>query len=144
MQDWKRLFNEKWADLTDKTNEPLNWKPLLYCQAEYAETADIIVLMSYTTICAIYDKHRGALYVCGYYSPTTQQQIAKFINNVLRMYDFKMCVYSYLKSNNVCAYCLTSNNTIAYFKRQDKLYVKDWKRSTKEPLDSTLADWIFQ
>lgn len=144
MQDWKKLFNDKWADLIDKTNEPLTWKRLYHCQAQYAETADIVVLMSYTTICAIYDKHKNVVYVCNYYSPTTQQQISKFINGVLRMYDVNMIVYSYLRSNNTCVFDLASNSTITYFKRDDTLYVKDWRRSTKSPLQRDFAEWLFQ
>lgn len=59
-----------------------NPERLRSCQATIFTDGTDYVLMSYRTIVAAYDFSDNALFVNGYYSPTTQQQISKFIKDV--------------------------------------------------------------
>lgn len=49
--------------------------------------SDIVVLQSYSTIVAMYQKSTGILWVFGFYSNTTAQHIAKFRNWI--RYEYK-------------------------------------------------------
>ena len=57
-------------------------KRLYYCQAQiiYPVFSDFIILQSYSTIVAAYQRTTGILWVFGYYSSTTSSHIAKFWN----------------------------------------------------------------
>ena len=62
--------------------EPLKWKRLRTCTAEYAELENYVVLRSYNTIVALYDKNTYTCYdflrlVYGY-TATSAQHISKF------------------------------------------------------------------
>lgn len=51
------------------------------CQAWFVDTGDMLILKSYNTIVAVYDKQSKILFSCGRYTMTTYQHIRKFRNN---------------------------------------------------------------
>lgn len=57
-------------------------KRLYYCKAQiiYPIFSDFIILRSYSTIVAAYQRTTGILWVFGHYSTTTAQHVAKFRN----------------------------------------------------------------
>ena len=64
-------------------------KRLYYCKAQiiYPVFSDFIILQSYSTIVAAYQRTTGILWVFGFYSQTTAQHIAKF--RTWLYYEFK-------------------------------------------------------
>ena len=55
---------------------------LLHCKADMREFKQHVILRSYATIVAIYDKPTATLYVLGNYSSTTWQHVNKFIKSL--------------------------------------------------------------
>ena len=64
-------------------------KRLYYCKAQiiYPVFSDFIILQSYSTIVAAYQRTTGILWVFGYYSATTAQHVAKFRNWIRHKYN---------------------------------------------------------
>ena len=64
-------------------------KQLYFCKAWYFDpsNSDFIILQSYTTIVAAFQRSTGILWVFGFYSHTTAQHIAKFRNWI--RYEFR-------------------------------------------------------
>lgn len=62
---------------------------LYYCKAWIFTPAnsDFIILQSYTTIVAVFQRTTGILWVFGRYSSTTSQHIAKFHNWIRYVYQ---------------------------------------------------------
>lgn len=67
------------------------------CQAHYVDVGNSVILKSYNTIVAIFNKVVGSLYVFDYYSATTQQHISKFA----KMLDWDRISYLYKRSDSV-------------------------------------------
>lgn len=68
---------------------------LYFCKAcaFMPENSDFIILRSYSTIVAAFQRSTGILWVFGYYSATTAQHIAKFRNWI--RHDYRTgCNYS--------------------------------------------------
>ena len=57
-------------------------KRLYYCKAQiiYPDFSDFLILQSYSTIVAAFQRTTGILWVFGHYSTTTAQHVAKFRN----------------------------------------------------------------
>lgn len=75
------------------------------CQAHYVDVGNSVILKSYNTVVAIFNKCVGTLYVFDYYSATTQQHISKFAN----MLDLDRITYLYMRSDGILEkkrYCL--------------------------------------
>lgn len=74
-------------------------KRLYYCEAQiiYPVFSDFIILQSYSTIVAAYQRTAGILWVFGYYSATTASHIAKFMNWIT--YEYHDCLYYPRKVN---------------------------------------------
>lgn len=64
-------------------------KQLYYCKAWIftPDNSDFIILQSYSTIVAAFQRSTGILWVFGFYSNTTAQHIAKFRNWI--RYEFQ-------------------------------------------------------
>ena len=64
-------------------------KQLYFCKAWYFDpsNSDFIILQSYTTIVAAFQRSTGILWVFGFYSNTTAQHIAKFRNWIRYKYN---------------------------------------------------------
>ena len=64
-------------------------KRLYYCKAQiiYPVFSDFIILQSYLTIVAAYQRTTCILWVFGFYSRTTAQHVAKFRNWVRHKYN---------------------------------------------------------
>ena len=62
---------------------------LYYCKAwvYMPDNSDFIILRSYSTIVAAFQRTTGILWVFGYYSATTAQHIAKFRNYIRYKYN---------------------------------------------------------
>ena len=62
---------------------------LYYCTAWIIKPdfSDFLILQSYSTIVAAYQFSTGILWVFGYYSATTAQHVAKFLNWVRYKYN---------------------------------------------------------
>lgn len=62
---------------------------LYYCKAwvYMPDNSDFIILISYSTIVAAFQRSTGILWVFGYYSATTAQHVAKFRNWVRYKYN---------------------------------------------------------
>lgn len=58
-----------------------NEKRVHHCQAWFVETDKWLILKSYKTIVAIYDKRTDTLFSVGRFSSTTYQHIRKFRND---------------------------------------------------------------
>lgn len=67
------------------------------CQACYVDTGTAVILKSYDTIVAIFNKQVGSLYVFNYYSATTVRHICKFAS----MLEWDRIVYLYKRSDSV-------------------------------------------
>lgn len=64
-----KLDNEKYL---------MNWKKFRNCSAMVSKTDKNIILMSYRTIVAIFDKESKTVFARGRYSATTYQHVRKF------------------------------------------------------------------
>ena len=99
-------------------------KRLYYCKAQiiYPVFSDFIILQSYKTIVAAYQRTTGILWVFGYYSRTTVQHVAKFMNWII--YEYHDCLY---------------------YPRKVNLYndSKTDKRAAQKNLDDDFASVIF-
>ena len=64
-------------------------KRLYYCRAQiiYPVFSDFIILQSYSTIVAAYQRTTGILWVFDFYSNTTAQHVAKFRNWIRYKYN---------------------------------------------------------
>lgn len=82
------------------------------CQAHYIDIGNVVILKSYNTVVAIYNKTVGSLYVFDYYSVTTQSHISKFVH----MLDWDRIVYLYKRSDNVLERYLGSNGMLKEYK----------------------------
>lgn len=98
-------------------------KRLYYCKAQiiYPVFSDFLILQSYSTIVAAYQRTTGILWVFGYYSATTAQHVAKFRNWIRYKY-----------------------NTGGYYPRKVNLYndSKTGKRAARKNLDDDFASVI--
>ena len=96
---------------------------LYYCKAwvYMPDNSDFMILQSYSTIVAAYQRTTGILWVFGYYSATTAQHVAKFRNWVRYKY-----------------------NTGLYCPRKVNLYndSKTSKRAARKNLDDDFASVI--
>ena len=74
-------------------------KRLYYCKAQiiYPVFSDFIILQSYSTIVAAYQRTAGILWVFGHYSTTTAQHVAKFMNWII--YEYHDSLYYPRKVN---------------------------------------------
>ena len=61
------------------------------------DNSDFVILKSYSTIVAAYQRTTGILWVFGYYSATTASHIAKFMNWII--YDYHDGLYYPRKVN---------------------------------------------
>ena len=59
----------------------LNWKKFRNCSACIADNGDNIVLLSYRTIVALFDKESKTVFARGRYSATTYQHVSKFAHD---------------------------------------------------------------
>lgn len=77
---WHQWFDKNWYELLEdyEHTDPDRVKRLYSCSAQTMEYFHVIVLQSYSTIVAVYDKHPGDLFVNGHYSATTDQHVCKF------------------------------------------------------------------
>lgn len=112
INEFSRVF-ERWNDY--RISETPIMHKLRHCTATVYEYSDIIVLKSYNTIVAWYDKFNEKLLVYGYYSATTQQHIAKFIADYCSNETFR--INGYCDSNNRIAY---GYGLHGYWKRKGK------------------------
>ena len=98
-------------------------KRLYYCMAQiiYPVFSDFIILQSYSTIVAAYQRTAGILWVFGHYSTTTAQHVAKFMNWIIYEYHDGL-----------------------YYPRKVNLYndSKTGKRSAQKNLDDDFASVI--
>lgn len=85
----KNILNE-WKQLVDNIPFPRRWERVRQTSAYYLETKYnnnyILVLKSYSTIVAIYNKTKCKLIICGGYSQTTTKHINEFeqyVSNVV-------------------------------------------------------------
>lgn len=79
--DWRNWFDATWEDLHVELAYYLHsdqWERLYHCSARLCQDGRVIVLKSYSTIVAAFDKLTHRLYINGYYSATTNQHVAKF------------------------------------------------------------------
>lgn len=67
-----------------------DWKPLYRCSAEYLETNHLIILKSYWTITAVYNKEDLTVYSFNSYSATSNQHLRKFCKKVGAEYLVKL------------------------------------------------------
>lgn len=88
----QQLYDSSLAKNNFKRYERLN-----RCQARILETESVVILKSYSTIVAIYNKRVGSIYVFNYYSATTVQHIYKFAD----LLDWDRIVFLYKRSDNV-------------------------------------------
>ena len=82
------------------------------CQAHYLDVDNSVILKSYNTIVAIFNKNVGTLYVFDYYSATTQQHICKFA----KMLDWDRITYLYERSDGVLEKTLSYASEVLNFK----------------------------
>lgn len=122
INEFSKVFG-RWNDY--RISEEPTIKKLRSCNARVYEYSDIIVLQSYSTIVAWYDKINEKILVYGYYSATTQQHISKFISDYCSPETVRL--NGYCDSNNrvVYAYCLwgcwkrKGNTDTLYYKELD-------------------------
>lgn len=72
---------EKVRDYASKFHDH-DWKKLYKCSAEYLDTPHMIILKSYWTITAVYDKKDLTVYSFNSYSATSNQHLRKFCKKV--------------------------------------------------------------
>ena len=105
---------------------------LFHCSARYAlintERFYGVVLESYNTVVAYYDKSIKKMYVFGYWSPTTCQHISKFA----RLMQPEYITYFYNRSDNcIVQYYLSGKIIIKGNKREyENAYATDWIKYT--------------
>lgn len=73
------------------------YERLKTCQAHYVDVDNSVILKSYDTIVAIFNKRVGTLYVFNYYSATTVQHINKFAD----MLNWDRITYLYKRTDGV-------------------------------------------
>lgn len=82
-------------ELTDAVIDAYNKNPrglverLYFCKAWIVkpDNSDFIILQSYSTIVAAFQRSTGILWVFGFYSSTTVQHVAKFRNWIRHAYQ---------------------------------------------------------
>lgn len=99
INEFSKVF-DRWNEY--RRNETPIIKRVRYCNAYALEYSDIIVLRSYNTVVAWYDKFNEKLLVYGYYSKTTQSHIAKFVADYCGNEDLR--INGYCDSRNRIAY----------------------------------------
>ena len=92
---------------------------LRHCSATVYYIDHYIVLKSYSTYVAIFSTVTHRLFVNGYYSPTTQQQISKFIKDY--------CTGIYKRIQNY-----TDSKGVYYYNYNSRIYRKHLKTGDYE------------
>lgn len=92
-----KIYAEQTFDKAVSLHKFNRYERLNTCQAHYVDVGNVVILQSYSSIVAIYNKIVGTLYVLDYYSATTQQHISKFAN----MLGWDRIAYLYKRSDGV-------------------------------------------
>lgn len=92
-----KIYAQQTYDKALSTHKFNRYERLNTCQAHYLDVGNSVILKSYDTIVAIFNKTVGSLYVFDYYSATTQQHISKFA----KMLDWDRISYLYKRSDSV-------------------------------------------
>lgn len=101
----RQEYDKAIANHTYKVYSQLN-----YCQAQYVDTGSSVILKSYNTIVAIYNKYVGTLYVFDYFSNTSQKHISKFAE----LLAWDRITYLYMRSDKVLEKSRYCNKTDTY------------------------------
>lgn len=107
-----KIYAKQTYDKALSTHKFNRYERLNTCQAHYLDVGNSVILKSYNTIVAIFNKTVGSLYVFDYYSATTQQHISKFAN----MLDWDRIVYLYKRSDGILEKRVNSLGRVEGFK----------------------------
>ena len=92
-----KVYAQQTYDKAIANHRFVRYERLNTCQAHYVEVGNAVILKSYNTIVAIYNKTVGTLYVFDYYSATTVQHINKFA----RLLEWDRITYLYKRSDGI-------------------------------------------
>lgn len=127
MVSWKVFQQEKTAEFNNILDSVIlnsgTVHNLRYCSAKVYDVCEYLILQSYRTIVAIYDRYTNELIVNGYYSATTQQHISKFIADFVC--DSATRINCYLDSKNRVKYTIPFDSNPIRVDSKGYLYMND-------------------
>lgn len=91
------IYAQQTYDKAILNHKFIRYERLNACQAHYVDTGISVILKSYDTVVAIYNRIIGTLYVFDRYSATTAQHINKFA----RLFNWDRITYLYKRSDGI-------------------------------------------
>lgn len=127
MTSWKEFKQEKISEFNNILDSVIlntgTVHNLRYCNAKVYDICEYLILQSYSTIVAIYNRYTNELIVRDYYSATTQQHISKFIYDFVGSWAYR--TNCYVDSRNRVKYNLPSDKNPIRVDTKGYLYMND-------------------
>lgn len=117
------IYAQHKYDMTLSKHTFNTYERLKTCQAHYVDVGNTVILKSYDSIVAIFNKRVGTFYVFNYYRATTVQHINKFAD----MLNWDRTTYLYKRSDRVLE---LRRNFLGWCIDHYKPSKEEWKKFT--------------